>query len=718
MLNKKVNINFDPKKSEFGKWYYSFLKSDDFKGLPKDIQNLLLSIKRPYEDLYNTGKAIINTYVVYDKSLSITIREKFIDNLEWSKALLEAILAGKEFTGETDPEKCAFGKWYYKFKETDKFKSLPQDIKDKFNEIEIYHTTLHQSALLINQLLETGDKESAYELFKVRTEPALNELKKRFSYIIDKMQEMEKQNQKALMLYKEKLNKYADEVEAGLSKYSYYLNTVEQKERAMVKLEYRKATYYLGLFILIIFIIMIVLSAFMFASISTPINMVTKIVKELSGGDGDLTRRAKVLGKDEMAKISSLLNVFLDLLHDDMVKIKSVSGKVAGITEEVTTASERLAASSEEQSASIEEVKSSLDVISDLSAKMAERGRSQTEMVEESTNNINDLMEGIDKVTDAVNTMASSVEETSSFIEEMMASIKEVAGRAKEVEEEALSGKNIAQDGYEEVMSLIKKVDSLSNSVDLVGCCIFRLGEKAKQIDEIVSIISEIAEQTNLLALNAAIEAARAGEAGKGFAVVADEVRKLAERSQDATGDIISIIRGIQEEVKNAVHNAEEGKRLSDEGKEAAKRSGDALDRISSSIESIYAAIRDVAHATEEQEAGAKEIERAVGDLLERTEIVRGESERQKEFAKSVQETVIGLSDINEEVSHLIEEEVTDIEEISANMDEIKNVTIKNTEEATRFQEISRELKEEIEKLEAVVGKFKLDMNRKETEDE
>jgi methyl-accepting chemotaxis protein len=138
------------------------------------------------------------------------------------------------------------------------------------------------------------------------------------------------------------------------------------------------------------------------------------------------------------------------------------------------------------------------------------------------------------------------------------------------------------------------------------------LGNSSNQIGEIIQVIDDIADQTNLLALNAAIEAARAGEQGRGFAVVADEVRKLAERTTKATKEIAAMIKRIQEDTGNAVQSIESGTKEVETGKDLAKKAIEALDEIIGSTNSTIDAVNQVAAASEEQSSAAEQISKSI----------------------------------------------------------------------------------------------------------
>jgi methyl-accepting chemotaxis protein len=146
----------------------------------------------------------------------------------------------------------------------------------------------------------------------------------------------------------------------------------------------------------------------------------------------------------------------------------------------------------------------------------------------------------------------------------------------------------------------VEKVNEIANSVSRSAELITSLGERSKQIGEIINVIKDIADQTNLLALNAAIEAARAGEQGRGFAVVADEVRKLAERTTKATSEIGGMIGTIQSEVDIAVNSMDEANKRVELGVQDVTKAGESLNKIVASVDSLQSMVQQIATATEE----------------------------------------------------------------------------------------------------------------------
>lgn len=229
----------------------------------------------------------------------------------------------------------------------------------------------------------------------------------------------------------------------------------------------------------------------------------------------------------------------------------------------------------------------------------------------------------------AVNTMASSSEELSATVAEITKMVSDQSNRASQIAtsstemtqtvidiaknatDMASSSNdtlNIANEGAGVVSRTISEVRKISQTVSSLAEAMKALGDRSKQIGEIVNVIKDIADQTNLLALNAAIEAARAGEQGRGFAVVADEVRKLAERTGKSTTEISEMIVAIQNETAKAVQSMEEGTRTVESGVDLATQAGDALGKIVGSVSALQSTVQQIASATEEMTATAESI--------------------------------------------------------------------------------------------------------------
>ncbi len=239
------------------------------------------------------------------------------------------------------------------------------------------------------------------------------------------------------------------------------------------------------------------------------------------------------------------------------------------------------------------------------------------------------LKENMLRISDASNHLSSASEELSATVQqiakrvdeqavranqvatagtEMSQTVVDIAKNASNIASSATDALSVANDGEDVVAKTVNEVQEIANKVSDTSHVVESLGERSRQIGEIVDVIKDIADQTNLLALNAAIEAARAGEQGRGFAVVADEVRKLAEKTTKATAEIGEMIKTIQDETKGAVSAMDESLQKVGTGVALSKEAGNALLKIVNSVNSLQSMVQQIASATEEMSTASEQI--------------------------------------------------------------------------------------------------------------
>jgi twitching motility protein PilJ len=222
-------------------------------------------------------------------------------------------------------------------------------------------------------------------------------------------------------------------------------------------------------------------------------------------------------------------------------------------------------------------------------------------------------------LAEASDHQAQQITAASSAINEMAVSIEAVSNHASELADEANRSVDIAVTGSEAVQRTIHGMDSIREQIQETSKRIKRLGESSQEIGDIVELINDIAEQTNILALNAAIQAAMAGEAGRGFAVVADEVQRLAERSSDATKQIEALVKGIQTDTKEAVASMEQSTAGVVQGAQLAQNAGEALESIESVSKHLAELIRNISESAKQQASAANNISDTMNVIQEIT---------------------------------------------------------------------------------------------------
>ncbi len=239
--------------------------------------------------------------------------------------------------------------------------------------------------------------------------------------------------------------------------------------------------------------------------------------------------------------------------------------------------------------------------------------------------------------------------ETATAMEEMNATVLEVARHAQEAAEDADTAKSRAEDGSQIVTEVVSAIDEVASHANELKSSMEELDHRADGIGKVLSVIEDIADQTNLLALNAAIEAARAGEAGRGFAVVADEVRKLAEKTMDATKEVNTSILGIQDGARKNVKATSIAVESVAKSTELASQSGDALASIVEVADATADQIRSIATAAEQQSSASDEINQATMDVSS----VCGETEL---IMADAMEAIEQLAKLADELSNIIKD--------------------------------------------------------------
>ncbi len=267
----------------------------------------------------------------------------------------------------------------------------------------------------------------------------------------------------------------------------------------------------------------------------------------------------------------------------------------------------------------------------------------------------NDVSAGANQILGASERMATGatqqdheITNTSSAVEELTVSMKQVSNNAEASAEAARRALDAAEQGNRSVRDTLEGMQRIRSSVQATAKKIKSLGDRSLEISEIINVINDITEQTNLLALNAAIEAARAGEAGRGFAVVADEVRKLAEHSRTATKDIAALIKAIQAETNEAVVVMEEGTREVEVGARLADQAGKALEAISAVVRQSAELVQEISLASKQQVRGTEGVANAMQII---SNITRQTSQGARQTARSTEQMVKMSEQLNEALS-------------------------------------------------------------------
>jgi methyl-accepting chemotaxis protein len=370
--------------------------------------------------------------------------------------------------------------------------------------------------------------------------------------------------------------------------------------------------------------------------------------------DGDLTVEAKPRSEKDV-----LGNAHARLI----ARQRELIGKTKAAAASVTEASKQLARASEQTAQATQQITSTMQQVA--------RGASeQSSSLQQTANSVDQLSRAIDQIAQGSQEQSRAVDEATRAVEAVSAAIDSVSANAEAGAKEWEVTAESAMGGARKTNETVVGMDKIKKAMELVSARVTDLGQRSGDIGNIVATIDDIAAQTNLLALNAAIEAARAGEQGRGFAVVADEVRKLAERSSMATKEIATLVSGTQAGVKEAVNAMQQGSRDVEEGYKLAMDAGGTLDEILTRSQNVRKQVTEISAAADALKNLGRDMMAAMQKIIKIAEENAAATEEMTASSATVTKSVEATASVAEENSSASEEVSASTEEMSAQVQE------------------------------------------------
>ena len=371
----------------------------------------------------------------------------------------------------------------------------------------------------------------------------------------------------------------------GLPSANWYIGLSVDKDKAFSMLSTFRTSAVIATVVAVV--IIIGLLGLLIRVLMQPLHTMTRAMEDIAEGEGDLTKRLRIHNHDEFGILGNAFNRFVERIHSSIREVSSATEQVNEVALRVISASNSSMTNSDEQS-------------------------------------------------NRTNSVAAA-------INELGAAAQEIAGNAAQASQHASSARLLAEEGQQVVERNIAAMNRLSDLIVTSSEHIETLNSKTVNIGQILEVITSISQQTNLLALNAAIEAARAGEAGRGFAVVADEVRNLAHRTQESAQQVQTMIEELQVGARESVETMDQSQRHSQDSVQIANQAGERLDSVTVRIGEIDGMNQSVATATEEQTAVVEAINMDINEI----------NMLNQEGVENLQATLRACSDLEQQAGRL-----------------------------------------------------------------
>jgi len=495
-----------------------------------------------------------------------------------------------------------------------------------------------------------------------------------------------------------------------------------------------------------------------------PLKQVEKTIQALS--EGNFSYNPEIITDNEIGRLAELLSMASSSLKEILSGVRDASKRTRELSEKMEEEFRRIAESTKLESEAIANIASSIEQMNSATAEISVNTGGLAVSAENTVTSMEEMVSSIGHVANNAQELSSAVDSTSISIEELSATIKEVAQKSEEltaaseetlaaIEEISSSVKEVEMSAKESAMlsekvkndastlglaaveKTIEGMNNIKSTVEKTAEMIMKLGGRSDEIGKILNVIDDITDQTTLLALNAAILAAQAGEHGKGFSVVADEIKDLAERTSFSTQEIASLIQAVQKEVKDAINAMNEGLKSVEEGFKVAREAGNALSKIVESskqsaemsfsierstteqakaarlvteaMEKVKNMIAQVAIATSEQSKGANLITKATEKVRDVATRVKLATEEQQLSAKFISESMEQISEKSQQIAKAINEQRAGSNQIFISIEKIKDIPKNNIGVISEIGEELGDLLKSSDVINKQIEKIKLD---------
>jgi methyl-accepting chemotaxis protein len=452
----------------------------------------------------------------------------------------------------------------------------------------------------------------------------------------------------------------------------------------------------------------LILSWLLAARIVNPLTVAVETANRVA--KGDLVTDFDITSAGETRQLLLSMRTMVENMRKIIGGMVRSSVQVSTIGSQLAESSGRILQGAEEQSTSTDETSTSMQQMVSSIRRVAANAEELSQNVNEVAVSLEEMSAAIHSVAKNTETLSSSVEQTHTTVDTMAQLIDKVAKNAHQAGEASTTAVREAQEGGRAVKETVAGMQTIGDAMRETFDAIQRVGANSRKITKILDVINDLADQTNLLSLNAAIEAAHAGEHGKGFAVVAEAVRALAEKSGSSAGEIADLVAGVQMDIENALRLGEVGSEKARTGFDLATAAGNALDRIVQTNTSVSDLLFDIGKLTQVQVSASQELVRTFEHMSRMTQAIQLATQEQVTGTNRTLRAVEVMNQMTDQVSRATSVQSSGSEQVGHAISDIARIAAAHLSAASEIADVTRELTAQAEQLRSLSGMFRVSL--------